>query len=44
MVVLVGGFVVTVALGSDLASVFSGLSAFAGLTWLAALVVLTRRG
>ena len=42
--VLVGGFVVTMAMGSDLAFVFSSLSAFAGLTWLAALVVLTRRG
>ena len=41
--VLVGGFVVTTALGSDLAAVFSGLSAFAGLTWLTALVVVTRR-
>jgi uncharacterized membrane protein len=44
VVVLVGGFVVTTALGSDLAGVFSALSAFAGLTWLTALVVLTRRG
>ena len=44
VVVLVGGFVVTTALGSDLAVVFSSLSAFAGLTWLTALVVLTRRG
>jgi uncharacterized membrane protein len=44
VVVLVGGFVVTTALGSDLAVVFSALSAFTGLTWLTALVVLTRRG
>jgi uncharacterized membrane protein len=44
VVVLVVGFVVTTALGSDLAMVFSGLSALAGLTWLTALVVLTRRG
>ena len=44
VVVLVGGFLVTTAIGSDLASVFSGLSAFAGLTWLTALIVLTRRG
>lgn len=44
VVVLVGGFVVTTALGSDLAVLFSSLSAFAGLTWLTALVVLTRRG
>jgi len=29
--VLVGGFVVTTMVGSDVASVFSGLSAFAGL-------------
>lgn len=42
--VLVGGFLVTTAVGSDLAVVFSSLSAFAGLTWLTALVVLTRRG
>jgi len=42
--VLVGGFVVTIAMGSDLAYAFSSLSAFAGLTWLTALVVLTRRG
>ena len=44
VVVLVGGFVVTTALGSDLAAVFSGLSALTGLTWVTALVVLTRRG
>jgi hypothetical protein len=42
--VLVGGFLVTTAMGSDLAAVFSSLAAFAGLTWLTALVVLTRRG
>jgi len=42
--VLVLGFLVTTALGSDLAVVFSSLSAFAGLTWMTALVVLTRRG
>jgi uncharacterized membrane protein len=41
---LVLGFLVTTALGSDLAVAFSSLSALAGLTWLAALVVLTRRG
>ena len=40
---LVLGFLVTTALGSDLAVVFSSLSALAGLTWLTALVVLTRR-
>ena len=39
----VAGFAVTTALGSDLAIVFADLSAFAGLTWLSALVVLTRR-
>jgi uncharacterized membrane protein len=44
VVVLVVGFVVATALGSDLAMVFADLSAFAGLTWLCALVVLTRRG
>src|SRR5262249_45913159 len=44
VVVLVGGFLVSTAVGSDLASVFSALSAFSGLTWLAALIVLTRRG
>jgi hypothetical protein len=42
--VLVGAFLVTTAIGSDLALVFSLLCAFAGLTWLGALVVLTRRG
>jgi len=44
VVVLVGGFLVATAAGSDLAYVFSSLSAFSGLTWLTALVVLTRRG
>jgi uncharacterized membrane protein len=44
VVVFVVGFVVTTALGSDLALVFADLSAFAGLTWVTALVVLTRRG
>ena len=34
VVSLVIGFVVTTALGSDLAVVFSSLSAFAGLTWI----------
>lgn len=43
VVVLVAGFVVATALGSDVAYVFSSLSAFAGLTWVTALVVLTRR-
>jgi len=42
--VLAGAFVLTTAIGSDLAVVFSLLCAFAGLTWLTALVVLTRRG
>jgi Predicted membrane protein (DUF2178) len=42
--VLVGAFLVTTVAGSDLALVFSLLCAFAGLTWLTALVVLTRRG
>jgi hypothetical protein len=42
--VLVGGFLVTTAIGSDLALVFSLLCAFGGVTWLTALVVLTRRG
>jgi Na+/H+ antiporter NhaD/arsenite permease-like protein len=42
--VLVIAFVVSVAVGSDLAFVFSALSALAGLTWLTALLVLTRRG
>ena len=41
--VLVGGFLLTTALGSDLAVVFSGLSALAGLTWLTALIVVSRR-
>ncbi len=40
---LVGAFVVASALGSDLAVVFSSLCAFAGLTWLTALVVVSRR-
>jgi uncharacterized membrane protein len=40
---LVTCFVVTTALGSDLAVVFSSLSAFAGVTWLTALVVVSRR-
>jgi Predicted membrane protein (DUF2178) len=44
VVVFVGAFVVATALGSDVALVFADLSAFAGLTWLSALVVLTRRG
>ena len=44
VVVLVLGFVVTTATGSDLAVAFSILSAFSGLTWVSALVVLTRRG
>jgi uncharacterized membrane protein len=37
------GFVVTVVTGSDLATTFSRLSAFSGLTWVTALVVVTRR-
>ncbi|HET8663068.1 MAG TPA: DUF2178 domain-containing protein, partial [Nocardioides sp.] len=37
--VLVGAFLVTTVMGSDLALVFSLLCAFAGLTWLGALVV-----
>jgi hypothetical protein len=44
VVVFVGAFVVTTALGSDLSMVFADLSAFAGLTWVTALIVLTRRG
>jgi cytochrome bd-type quinol oxidase subunit 2 len=44
VVVFVVGFLVTTATGSDLAVAFSTLSAFAGLTWVTALVVLTRRG
>lgn len=44
VLVLVLGFMVTTATGSDLAVAFSTLSAFAGLTWVTALVVLTRRG
>jgi hypothetical protein len=43
VVVFVLGFLVTTATGNDLAVVFSTLSAFAGLTWVTALVVLTRR-
>jgi Predicted membrane protein (DUF2178) len=44
VVVILGGFVVTTAAGSDLAQVFADLSALTGLTWVTALVVLTRRG
>jgi hypothetical protein len=44
VVALVLGFLVTTATGSDLAPVFSTLSALSGLTWVTALVVLTRRG
>ena len=44
VVAFVVGFVVTTATGSDLAVAFSTLSAFSGLTWVTALVVLTRRG
>jgi uncharacterized membrane protein len=44
VVVLVLGFAVTSATGSDLAVTFSTLSGFSGLTWVTALVVLTRRG
>jgi uncharacterized membrane protein len=44
VVVLVLGFAVTTATGSDLAVTFSTLSGFSGLTWVTALVVLTRRG